>query len=262
MRIAITMCHGVHAPESGAVFTKAHFATLMGIAAEMGFESINYDDLAAWNAGTLALPERPIIIDFDHPMKSVRYECFEVLESYGYKGNLFINTGRIDAPDPDDVGVATWDEMGELVEAGWHIGAHTVTHPNLSELSLEDPTGAKMRAELEACDEALKRNIGVTAKDFAFTGTSWSSIAEAEVKKRYRFGRLWIVGSEYQVDGETVRYAELVGVPGDDEDDGGPPHAARYITGDSDPYRLPSMELERLVQQPDAFRKYLELAAE
>ena len=99
-------------------------------------------------------------------------------------------------------------------------------------------------------------------QDFAFTGTSWSSSAEREVKARYRFGRLWIVGAEYQVDGKKTRYADLVGVPGTDEADGGPPHAARYITRDSDPYRLPSMEINALIFEPEAFRRYLEGALE
>ena len=82
-------------------------------------------------------------------------------------------------------------------------------------------------------------------------------MAEQEVMKRYRFGRLWIVGSEYNAGGETIRYADLVGVPGLDEDDGGPPAAARYITKDSNPYRLPSMELQRLIHDYDAYRSYL-----
>src|SRR5207249_781488 len=152
-----------------------------------------------------------------------------------YKGNLFINTGPLDTmynsplPPKAERQYMTWEETGELVQAGWHIGAHTVTHPNLSQLSLEDPTGEKIGAELAQCNETLRQNLGITPKDFAFTGTSWSSAAEREVMKRYRFGRLWIIGSEYQADGKTTRYADLVGVPGPDEADGGPPHAARYI---------------------------------
>jgi hypothetical protein len=257
VRIPITMIHGFD----------PNFEAWMGIAAEMGFQSISYDDLAAWRAGDGgALPERPIMIDFDHPTYSIRFGCFEVLCMYGFRGNLFIDTGRLDAlyaaPLPPDGQreVMTWEEIGELVAAGWHIGAHTVTHPNLSELAQEDPTGERLRWELRHCDETIEEHLGIRPRDFAFTGTSWSSVAEREVKQRYRFGRLWIVGSEYQADGRTIRYAELVGVPGDDEEDGGPPHDARYIIRETDPYRLPSMELQRLLHDPEAFRRYLERA--
>lgn len=36
------------------------------------------------------------------------------------------------------------------------------------------------------------------------------------------------------------------------------PHAARYVTEHSDPYRLHSMELQYLIHDPSAFRRYLE----
>ncbi len=117
-------------------------------------------------------------------------------------------------------------------------------------------------AELVKGDEILKSKLGIEPKDFAFTGTTWSSVAEREVKKRYRFGRLWIIGSTYQVDGEQVRYADLVGVSGADESDGGPPQAARYITEQTHPYRLPARELEYLIYEYDAFGSYLQGALE
>ena len=269
MKIPITMSHGTdQIPGKRNPLTQEHFARLVAIAHELGFQSISYDDLAAWMWQDGSLPERPIMFDFDHPMKSMRHEVLPVLQRYGYTANLFINTGLMDdmyrtgVPDFAERQFLLWEEAGELAAAGWQIGAHTVTHPNLSELSQEDPTGEKLRAELEQCDATIKEHLGITPQDFAFTGTSWSSSAEREVKARYRFGRLWIVGAEYQVDGKKTRYADLVGVPGTDEADGGPPHAARYITRDSDPYRLPSMEINALIFTPEAFRRYLEGALE
>ena len=86
---------------------------------------------------------------------------------------------------------------------GWHIGAHTVSHPNLSNLAAEDMDGEVIREELDRCNRVIEENMGFVPEDFAFTGTSWSSAAEVEVKKRYRFGRLWVIGSEYEADGKT-----------------------------------------------------------
>ena len=219
-------------------------------------------------AGEKELGGRPIMFDFDHPAKSIRHEIFPIMAEYGYKGNLFVNTGKMEELYAGDVSDfagrqwMTWEEIGELMEAGWHIGAHTHNHPNLSKLVAEGASVDRVVEELVTCDEILKKELGVVARDFAFTGTSWSSVAEREVKKRYRFGRLWIVGAVYQVDGEKIRYAELVGASGADEADGGPPIAARYITKGSDRYRLPSMELERLIYEYDAYRRYLEGAQE
>ena len=244
--------------------TEEYLDRLMSIAREMGFESINYSDLAGWREGSAGLPDRPIMLDFDHPARSMRHGVHGVLSRHGFRGNLFINTAPLDrmysAPLPRDEerGFMTWEEIGELVDSGWHIGAHTVNHPDLSQLSLEDPQGEKLRLELAGCDETLRRQLGIIPRDFAFTGTSWSSLAEKEVATRYRFGRLWIVGAEYKADGRPIRYADLVGAAGPDEADGGPPNSARYITETSNPYRLPSMELQALIYEAGAFREYLE----
>ena len=262
------MCHGIR-PAAGSAMAPhplpaGHFDRLMKIAADMGFESITYEELAGWREGSAALPQHPIMIDFDHPTRTMRYEVYNILDRYGFKGNLFIYTSPYDPTYDRPLSIArtpehmTWEEIGELVEAGWHIGAHTISHPNLSDLSLEDPSGDILRLELDRCNEVILENLGVVPKDFAFTGTSWSSKAEQEVMARYRFGRLWIVGSQYQADGKPIRYADLVGSSGPDEADGGPPNSCRYITRKTNPYRLPSMELQSLINDPEAFRRYLE----
>lgn len=271
MRIPITMCHGTN-PKGGTAerpmpLDAGRFDRYFSIARELGFESISYDDLAAWRADEGALPEKPIMFDFDHAVKSMYHEVAPIMQRYGYAGNLFIHTAPVMAmyekgvPPDDERTEMTWEESAALLDMGWHIGAHTHTHPNLSQLSLDDPSGEQLRRELETCDDILKKELGITPKDFAFTGTSWSRTAEDEVAKRYRFGRLWIIGSTYQADGNRIRYADLAGVSGPDEGDGGPPEAARYITEHTHPYRLPSMEIQGLIYTFDAFRAYLEGAA-
>ena len=259
IRIPITMCHGI-SEQGDYPLSRDHLDALVGTARELGFESINYDQLAAWRDEGEELPARPIMFDFDHPAKSMRHGVHEVLSHYGYVGNLFVNTGWME-PDHEGYGVdtMTWDELRELRDLGWHMGAHTVTHPNLSQLFDQDPSGEQLRQEFEGCDAALERELGVRPRDLAYTGTSWSSAADRLARERYRFARLWITGAHYQADGKQVRYADLVGLEGDDEEDGGPPLAARYITRTSPAYLLPSMEIQSpLMHRREAFRAYLE----
>lgn len=267
MRIPIAVCHGVTLKglshqQAGLLLQPQRFKELVAIAADLGFKSISYDDLEGWLDGTRRLPDRPIMIDFDHGTKSMRYEVFEVLERHGFKGNLFINTCKLDDNtcetnlDPGQEHM-DWEELRELVNAGWHLGAHTVTHRPLSDLS--DPD---LRWELDKSNQTFEEGLGFVPQDFAFPGSSWSSRAETEVKQRYRFGRLWTTCFAYTVNGETLRYAELVGADGPDEADGGPPYWARYISKDSNRYRLPAIDLQYLIHDPSAFRKYLEGASQ
>ena len=183
------------------------------------------------------------------------------MTKFGFTGNLFVNTKWMEdlyaegLQFSEDRECMNWDEIKTLIKGGWQIGAHTHTHPNLSDIEQNE-----IKKEMEINDNILKKELGIQPKDFAFTGTSWSSIAEQEAKKRYRFGRLWIVGSMYSADGKAIRYADLVGIPGADENDGGPPYSSRYITIDTDPFKLPSMELEKLIYEYDAFKAYLSQA--
>ncbi|MCE5278957.1 MAG: polysaccharide deacetylase family protein [Planctomycetaceae bacterium] len=264
MRIPITMCHGCGG--GPRPLDAERFERYFAIARRLGFESISYDDLAAWRFEGAALPGRPIMFDFDHAAVSIRHQIMPVMAAAGYRGNLFVHTEPLEQmhagpiPAHDERSYMTWDEIGELVAGGWHIGAHTHTHPNLSALAMKDPSGEAIAVELQTNDDLLRRRLGVVPRDFAFTGTSWSSQAYRLVQRRYRFGRLWIIGAMYEADGKAIRYADLVGAPGADEADGGPPAAARYITEQTPPHMLPAMELQELIHDYGAFEAYLTAA--
>ena len=153
----------------------------------------------------------------------------------------------------------TWDHVRELRDGGWGIGAHMHHHISLAYLATKDPTGALIRDEMDTCDAHHRATSSARRPcDFAYTTTTWSAVAEAEVKRRYRFARLWIIGSTSRPRRARVRFADLAGIEGDDEPDGGPPLAARYVTASTDPHRLPSMDFEYLVHDLGAFRRYLE----
>ena len=182
------MCHGIR-NEGTNPLTVKHLETLINIAFEMEFNSITYDDLDSWFNDGISLPNNPIMFDFDHPMKNILDEVNPILSNYGYTGNLFMYTKPYDARYPKDLPWKTkephlsWSELRQLKDLGWNIGAHTISHPNLSDLSIKDPTGEQLRCEIERSNQTIKDNLGFYPKDFAFTGTSWSSNAEIEIKK-------------------------------------------------------------------------------
>ncbi len=239
---------------------------MLALARELGFESIQYDQLEALmdgaEPGTGDIPKQPIMFDFDHADKTMLTEIEPLLAEYGYSGTLFFHTGVMDDSRLANK-VLSWDEIAQLMAHGWGIGGHTVSHPNLSRLSYTDPDGNQLEQELRAADAEIERKLGEKPKDFAYTGGTWSSIAEQKVKARYRFGRLWITESTCLADGRRTAVAELMGVGGTDEVDGGPATATRYITVgkstlQSNHYRLPAMEIcSGLMNQLDQYRNYL-----
>ena len=55
------------------------------------------------------------------------------------------------------------------------------THPNLSALVADDAEGAALLAEFDENDAEIERELGAAPTDFAFTSTTWSSVAESLV---------------------------------------------------------------------------------
>lgn len=169
------MCHGVSwQPRPRKIrhtlnrLTAERFETYFQIASELGFQSISYEHLANWMKGTATVPERPIMFDFDHPDWSIGQVIWPIMQQFGYTGNLFINTSPMEKVD--NPYYMKWDEVRALMEAGWHIGAHTHRHYNLDYLAKKDPSGRLIREELETCDELIYTHLGIVPRDFAYTG--------------------------------------------------------------------------------------------
>lgn len=231
------------------------FERYFGMAAELGFSSISYDDLEAWRERDESLPARPIMFDFDHPNLSIHREVWPIMRRHGFVGTLFINTVSM---EKESLGrFMSWDDVRELIADGWSIGSHMHHHVGLDYLARVDPGGALIREEMEQCDAILHQHLGITSRDFAYTMTTWSEGAERVVSERYRFARLWTIGAHIETDKGKMRFADLAGVAAADEPDGGPPVAARYITKNTHSHRLPAMDFEYLIGDYDSFLRYL-----
>src|SRR5688572_27182355 len=83
-RVPIHMSHGIdrvpRASSAGRQSLSAlEFDELYRIAHDLGCESIGYDDLEQWRNGTASLPRRPLMIDFDHPTITMRFEVNDTM---------------------------------------------------------------------------------------------------------------------------------------------------------------------------------------
>jgi peptidoglycan/xylan/chitin deacetylase (PgdA/CDA1 family) len=111
-----------------------------------------------------------LVVSFDDAFASVHRLAFPVLASLGLAGTVFapsafMPTGAplswpgvdhwLSGPHADEMTAMTWTQLGELQDAGWEIGSHTVTHPHLTAL---DDRG--LEAELSESREAITRALG------------------------------------------------------------------------------------------------------
>jgi peptidoglycan/xylan/chitin deacetylase (PgdA/CDA1 family) len=108
---------------------------------------------------------------FDDAHISVYTLAKPILEELGVPGTIFVPTdypdsGRLMAwkgydewvgtPHEEELACMSWDQLREVADAGWEIGAHTCSHPFLTELGDED-LRRELREARSVCEERMAR---------------------------------------------------------------------------------------------------------
>ena len=90
-------------------------------------------------------------------------------------------------------GAMDWGQLGALREEGWLIGAHTRTHPELTDLIGEPNGPEKVRIELRGGRDEIAANLGTSPVHFAYPVGLWNEEIERMVKEYFDAARLWEV---------------------------------------------------------------------
>ena len=107
-------------------------------------------------------------LSFDDGMDNNHSVLLPLLREYGVPATVYVTTGLMGRPNPwldprAGSRMMTADELRELAAAGVEIGAHTVTHPDLSQADLE--TCLREMGESKATLEEL---LGTPVTSFAY----------------------------------------------------------------------------------------------
>jgi peptidoglycan/xylan/chitin deacetylase (PgdA/CDA1 family) len=112
-----------------------------------------------------------MVVTFDDAHISVFGLARPILAELGVPGTIFVPTDYPDSgrlmgwkgydmwlgtPHEEELACMSWDQLREVAEEGWEIGAHTCSHPFLTELSDED-LDRELRGSREACEERMER---------------------------------------------------------------------------------------------------------
>jgi peptidoglycan/xylan/chitin deacetylase (PgdA/CDA1 family) len=132
-------------------------------------------DGAAPPAGFLALT-------FDDGMADNYSTVLPILQEYRVPATVYVTTGLIGKPNPflserSGQRMMTVDELKALAAAGIELGAHTVTHPDLSTFDYE----SCLREMLES-SMALESLTGVRPRTFAYPFCRYGAEAKAAAR--------------------------------------------------------------------------------
>jgi peptidoglycan/xylan/chitin deacetylase (PgdA/CDA1 family) len=168
--VPILTYHSLDDSESVISVRPDVFASHVQDLATRGFTSMTLSAALAALRGEGELPERAVVITFDDGYLSVLTEGVPVLEAHGFTATVYLVPGYADRPAEWPANPAAlvssplvdWDEASALRDAGVEIGAHSLTHPDLTRLS---PAEAEM--EILGSRDSLKERLGVEVRTFA-----------------------------------------------------------------------------------------------
>src|SRR5450432_2377866 len=92
---------------------------------------IGMQDFLAWKRGEKTIPPRAAIITIDDGYKSGFEVAWPILKKYGYPFTLFIYTEGIKGGKFGGGEAMSWEQLGEMRDAGVDIEAHSATHQDL-----------------------------------------------------------------------------------------------------------------------------------
>jgi peptidoglycan/xylan/chitin deacetylase (PgdA/CDA1 family) len=139
--------------------------------ARLGYRTLSLPEIAPHLASGRHLPGRTFIITFDDGYEDNFTLALPLLQRYGFTATVFVvagQVGRSSAWDDTPAPMMTWDQIRAMKAAGITIGSHSVSHPHLSQLSIE-----QARREIEDSKDMLEQNLGSEVTTFCYPYGDW-----------------------------------------------------------------------------------------
>ena len=139
------------APQPGLWVRPARFAEQVRALRRAGYQAVTLGRVwRAWNGiGALKLPRRPVVLSFDDGYPDQVYHALRVLRRERWPGVLNLTLDFLPAMG----GVPAIDR---LRAAGWEIGAHSVSHADLTTL---DPVA--LEAEVAGARTRIRERLSL-----------------------------------------------------------------------------------------------------
>ncbi len=170
------------------------FKNQMQYIKEQGYRTLTFGDLeqeCAWH-------DKTVLITFDDGWKSNYTEIFAFMKELGIKYNIFLEAGNVGTNED----YLTWDMVREMRDSGIvGFGAHTYTHPDMSDISKIDA-----KKEFDDTNAKIKEETGIEPKDFCYPFGKWSQVSNAYILVHTPYTRIYTSNMmySYEQDGKIV----------------------------------------------------------
>ena len=146
-------------------------------------------EIAASVAEKKPIAERTVTLTFDDAFQDFYTHAAPVLARLGFPATVFVPTaycGRTNAWPGQPSWVVKrplmdWEQVREVAEQGFALGAHSHTHADLTALSAEEAG-----RDIAACRREIEERTGQRAEFFCYPYGKWNASVREQVKQSFR----------------------------------------------------------------------------
>jgi len=154
---------------SAIAYPPAGFTRAVETLHQLGSQTLEMDEVAARLRSGASFPPRGMGLTFDDGYRSVYEVAFPLLQRYGLKATVFLAVGRGRSGPSDSLPsmngrpMLRWGEIRAMHRAGITLGAHTLTHPDLTRLPLH-----RVQEEIWESKARIEDVLGAPVTCFAY----------------------------------------------------------------------------------------------
>ena len=137
-----------------------------------GYHPVDFDDLRAYFLGVSPLPARPVILTFDDGYRDLYTTAFPILRAHNFKAVAYLVSGFLGFSNN-----VTREQVQEMAQNGIQIGAHTLSHIDLTKASNDELTRQLVDSKAD-----LETLIGHPVVDFCYPAGRFDGRVVAAVK--------------------------------------------------------------------------------
>jgi peptidoglycan/xylan/chitin deacetylase (PgdA/CDA1 family) len=137
--------HSIDTSCSVISVSPSSFKEQMSYLKERGYETLSLQEVTKYVKEGSRLLEKRFVITFDDGYKNNYTQAFPILKEYQFTATIFLTTSycgmKNDWPNQHssipNLPMLSWEEIREMSKYGIEFGAHTRSHPRLTELTIE-----------------------------------------------------------------------------------------------------------------------------
>lgn len=152
--------------------TPDQFAAQLDWLAREGYVTMRMEAVAQCLSSAAGCPSRAIALTFDDGYADALTAALPLLQRYGFVATFYVVNNFVGQP-----GYMNWDELRALRDAGMEIGAHSMTH---SDLTLMNPDAAFM--EIAESGQALAAQLQVPIVSFCYPAGRFNTALAEQVR--------------------------------------------------------------------------------